>query len=189
MDSAMRSKNEVRRDISALLGFPPDIRAEKSARICEAIAQSAAWQSARTVAIFAPQPREPDVEMLWAGTGGNSFAYPRVTEGRLDLFLVGSMYELLPGAFGVREPAPNLAHAVSPDEIDLILVPGVAFTADGARLGRGGGYYDRLLASLQGHICKIGVCFDLQILAQLPIEPHDQHVDFLATESGLRPAR
>ena len=126
--------------------------------------------------------------MLWSRADGKSFAYPRVTEGRLDLYRVDSMYDLLPGAFGVREPSADSAHAVSPDTLDLILVPAVAFTNRGARLGRGGGFYDRLLASLPAHTCKIGVCFDSQILPDLPIEPHDQHVDFIATESGLQPA-
>ncbi len=185
----MRSKIEVRRDISAILRFPPDVRAEKSTRLCAAIADSAAWQAARAVAIFAPQAREPDVEMLWARASGKSIAYPRVADDRLDLYRAESLYDLAPGSFGVREPAANPAHAVAPDTLDLILVPGVAFSPGGARLGRGGGYYDRLLASLPAHTCKIGVCFDPQILAELPLEPHDQHVDFIATEGGIRPVR
>jgi len=168
--------------------MPPDLRAEKSARLCEAIAASDAWRNARTVAIFAPQPREPDIELLWSHGAGKTFAYPRVTEGRLDLFRVASLHELAPGAFGVREPAGDPACTVSPDALDLILVPGVAFTADGARLGRGGGFYDRLLARLDSRTCKIGICFDSQLLPELPIEPHDQHVDFIATESGIQTA-
>ena len=185
----MRSKTEIRRDISAILRLPPDVRAEKSARLCEAITESEAWRNARAVAIFAPQPREPDVEMLWSRAAGKSFAYPRVVEGRLDLFRVDSLFALAPGAFGVREPAADPANAISPDMLDLILVPGVAFTQGGARLGRGGGFYDRLLAGLVPRTCKIGVCFDSQILPELPLEPHDQHLDFIATESGLRPAQ
>lgn len=184
----MRSKSEIRRDIAAILRLPPDVRAGKSARLCEVVAASPEWHAARTVAIFAPQPREPDVELLWSHGGGKSFAYPRVTEGRLDLFRVESLYDLAPGAFGVREPAGDLARAVVPDALDLILVPGVAFTRAGARLGRGGGFYDRLLASLPAHACKIGVCFDSQLLPELPVEPHDHDVDFIATESGLRRA-
>jgi 5-formyltetrahydrofolate cyclo-ligase len=184
----MRSKSEIRRDIGAVLRLPPDVRAGKSARLCAAIAASAEWQTAQTVAIFAPQLREPDVELLWAHGGGKSFAYPRVTEGRLDLFRVESLFDLIPGAFGLREPSADLARAVAPDALDLILVPGVAFTLSGERLGRGGGYYDRLLASLAPRTCKIGVCFDAQILPRLPVEPHDQPVAFLATESGLRRA-
>jgi 5-formyltetrahydrofolate cyclo-ligase len=185
----MRSKTEIRRDIAATLRLPPDVRAEKSGRLCEAISASAEWRAARTVAIFAPQPREPDAEMLWAHGGGKSFSYPRVTGGRLELFRTDSIFDLFPGAFGVREPTPDLARAVAPDALDLILVPGVAFTGDGARLGRGGGFYDRLLASLPAHTCKMGVCFDSQLLPELPVEPHDCPVDFIATESGLRRAR
>ena len=180
----MRSKTEIRRDIGAILRMPPDSRAEKSARICAAIASSAAWLGARTVAIFAPQPREPDVELLWMHGTGKTLAYPRVTEGRLDLFRVAMLHELAPGAFGVREPLVKIDNAIDPGMLDLILVPGVAFTLSGDRLGRGGGYYDRLLASLPAHVCKIGVCFDSQVLHELPGEPHDQRVDSLVTESG-----
>ena len=183
----MRSKTEIRRDTSAILRMTPDARAEKSARLCAAITESAAWRSARTIAIFAPLPREPDVELLWMHGDGKKFACPRVTEGRLDLFRVASLYELAPGAFGVREPVAKIEHAVAPETLDLILVPGVAFTRSGERLGRGGGFYDRLLASLPSHTCRIGVCFDAQILPELPVETHDQRVDFLATESGLLP--
>ena len=183
----MRSKTEIRRKIRAILQLRPDFRAEKSAHLCDAIAASAAWRDARTVAIFAPQPREPDVELLWSRGEGKGFASPRVVGDRLDLFRVASLAELTPGAFGVREPHADPACEVAPDTLDLILVPGVAFTPNGERLGRGGGFYDRLLASLTAHTIKIGICFDSQILAELPVEPHDQRVDFIATESGLRP--
>ena len=164
----------------------PDARAEKSARLCEAIATSDAWCNARNVAIFAAQSREPDVELLWMHGAGKTFAYPRIVDSRLDLFRVASLHELAPGAFGVREPSCEIENAVPPGALDLILVPGVAFTRAGERLGRGGGFYDRLLASLPAHVCKIGVCFDSQILHELPVEPHDQRVDFLASESGLQ---
>jgi 5-formyltetrahydrofolate cyclo-ligase len=183
----MPTKTEVRRAINAIASPPPDVRGEKSARLCAAIAASAPWHRAKTVVLFAPQTREPDVEMLWGHGEGRSFAYPRVTEDRLDLFRVTSLHELRPGAWGIREPSPDLAHAVAPGEIDLILVPGVAFTRDGARLGRGGGFYDRLLSWLPRHSCKVGVCFDSQLVPELPMEPHDQSVDFVATERGIFP--
>jgi 5-formyltetrahydrofolate cyclo-ligase len=183
----MPTKNEVRRAINAMLPPSPDARAAKSAHLCAAITASAPWQRAKTVVLFAPQPREPDVEMLWSGAEGREFAYPRVTGDRLDLFRVTSPYELQPGAWGIREPAGELAHALPPDAIDLILVPGTAFTRDGARLGRGGGFYDRLLSWLPAHTCKVGVCFDFQLVPELPLEAHDQGVDFVATESGLFP--
>lgn len=181
----MPSKEELRRAIRAILPPPPDIRAEKSARLCAAIAGSEHWRNARTVAIFAPQPKEPDVELLWSLAAGRTIAYPRVEDDRLGLYTVGSLYELHAGRWGIREPVADPARAVAPDAVDLILVPGTAFTRDGRRLGRGGGYYDRLLAGLSPATCKIGVCFDFQIVPALPTEPHDQSVDFVATESGL----
>ncbi|MEY2466031.1 MAG: 5-formyltetrahydrofolate cyclo-ligase, partial [Verrucomicrobiota bacterium] len=63
--------------------------------------------------------------------------------------------------------------------LDLILVPGVAFELHGRRLGRGKGFYDRLLADMRGTTC--GVAFDEQIVAEIPVEPHDVHLDYLLT--------
>lgn len=181
----MPDKESHRRRIRALLPLPPDVRGEKSARLCDAIANTEAWRNARTVIFFAPQFREPDVEMLWNHAAGRTIGYPRVEDDRLGLYGVASPFELQPGQWGLREPAADPARAVAPDSIDLILVPGIAFTRAGARLGRGGGYYDRLLSALPPGACKIGVCFDAQILPDLPILSHDQHVDFVATESGI----
>jgi 5-formyltetrahydrofolate cyclo-ligase len=64
----------------------------------------------------------------------------------------------------------------------VILVPGVAFTRAGQRLGRGGGYYDRLLSALPAKAVRLGVCFELQIVDELPSEPHDMRVDGVVTE-------
>jgi 5-formyltetrahydrofolate cyclo-ligase len=61
--------------------------------------------------------------------------------------------------------------------LDLILVPGLAFTSEGCRLGRGSGYYDRFLSKIPGTTFKVGVCFDFQFLAELPHEPHDVKMD------------
>jgi 5-formyltetrahydrofolate cyclo-ligase len=165
--------------------MPPDLRGDKSRQICEAILSTDAWRRARSVAIFAPLAGEPDVEMLWSHAEGRSFAYPRVEGDWLGLYSVRSPFELQPTKWGLREPTAEPANAVAPDSIDLILVPGVAFSRAGARLGRGRGYYDRLLSTLPAGVCKIGVCFDFQLTPELPVEPHDQHVDFIATESGV----
>ena len=181
----MPAKSDIRRTIAACLAQPPDVRAAKSAQLCEAILAMQAWRDAATVVIFAPQSREPDVEMLWPHAAGKSLAYPRVNAGRLDIFRVASVYDLLPGAFGIREPSDAPENAVAPGDIDLILVPGVAFTRAGLRLGRGGGFYDRLLAGLPASTIRIGVCFASQVLDELPVEPHDQRVDFVATEEGI----
>ena len=178
----MSAKNEIRRAMRDRLPLPTDQRGAKSARICAAITALPQWRSARTVAFFAPQQREPDVELLWQYAMGKVVCYPRVGADGLSLYSVESLYELQPGQWGLLEPIADPARLVIPADVDLILVPGVAFTRTGARCGRGGGYYDRLLASLSPHTCKVGVCFDFQIINELPNEPHDIGVDFIIAE-------
>jgi 5-formyltetrahydrofolate cyclo-ligase len=82
------------------------------------------------------------------------------------------------GKFGVREPVASCEKIVL-KHLDLILVPGLAFGLDGHRLGRGKGFYDRLLAVLHGPAC--GVAFDEQIVSVLPVEPHDLRLNCILT--------
>jgi 5-formyltetrahydrofolate cyclo-ligase len=71
-----------------------------------------------------------------------------------------------------------------PATVDVVIVPGVAFAPDGARLGQGGGWYDRFLASVRPDCTSVGVGFDPQIVDALPTEPHDIRLDSIVTESG-----
>lgn len=175
----MSSKDKLRHAMRDRLPLPPDQRGEKSARICAAIAALPQWDSARTVAFFAPQQREPDVELLWQHAMGKVVCYPRVEADGLSLYSVESLYELQPGQWNLREPIAEPSRLIRPANVDLILVPGVAFTRIGDRCGRGGGYYDRLLSLLPAHTFKVGVCFDFQIVHELPAEPHDIGVDIV----------
>jgi 5-formyltetrahydrofolate cyclo-ligase len=72
-----------------------------------------------------------------------------------------------------------------PTAVDVVIVPGVAFTPDGARLGQGGGWYDRFLAEVRPECTSIGVGFDPQVVDVLPTEPHDIRLDCVVTESGV----
>ena len=94
---------------------------------------------------------------------------------------------LVPGAFGILEPGPD-ARLCGPGELDLLLVPGVAFTAGGLRCGRGKGYYDRYLAQSGFRAVKIGVCFAHQLVDALPAEPHDIRMDGVIFEGSADPA-
>src|SRR5689334_21274553 len=105
----MLSKVELRRQMRALL--PPDDRAGRSARICEKIAALGEWQSARIAAIFAPQPREPDVDGLWTFAGGKTLAYPRMDGEHLVLHAAVSSEWLQPARFGIREPSADTSPA------------------------------------------------------------------------------
>ena len=85
------------------------------------------------------------------------------------------------GAFGIAEPEPG-ARTCPPGEIDLVVVPGVAFTAGGVRLGRGKGYYDRYLSQAEFRGATVGVCYAHQLVGELPSEPHDVAVDCVVAE-------
>jgi 5-formyltetrahydrofolate cyclo-ligase len=89
---------------------------------------------------------------------------------------------LQPGPFGILQPRPSFLREARPSEIDLWILPGVAFDEDGNRLGFGGGYYDRLLADRRGE--AIGLAFDFQIMGEpLPVEGNDHPVDQIITET------
>lgn len=173
----MMTKQEIRQQMRSILSLPPDVRGEKSARICEQIRSLPAWEKARAVVLFAPQTREPDVELLWPHAAGRRMIYPRMDMELLALYAVESPFDLQPAKWGIREPRALPEALVSPSEVDLVLVPGVAFTKAGLRCGRGGGFYDRLLAGLPPTVCKVGVCFAEQLLDEVPMEPHDLPVD------------
>lgn len=89
------------------------------------------------------------------------------------------------GHYGIREPVyPSL---ISTESIDLMAVPGIAFDSQGNRLGRGGGYYDRLLNNFRGY--SAAVAFDFQILKEIPCEPHDVPVNGIVTDTKLLKVR
>lgn len=179
----MGTKRELRQAMRALPPLPPDQRGDMSARLCAAIVALPAWTKARCVALFAPLGGEPDVEGLWAHRGEREMVYPRVEGERISLYAVESLHELVPGAFGIREPVPR--HPAFMLSVDLVVIPGVAFTRQGARCGRGKGYYDRLLASLPPAVMKIGVCFERQLVEEMPLEAHDILMDLVVTETGV----
>ena len=115
---------------------------------------------------------------------GRTVLWPRVQEdGTLSLHALGSRGDLGSGFRGILEPS-TASPAASLDQVGLVLVPGVAFDRLGGRLGQGGGFYDRLLADLEGAF-SVGVAFEAQIVDTLPLEDHDVALDALVTETGL----
>ena len=164
-------------------------RAEKSQAIVAALMRHpvfARQSPAGRIALFSPLPSEPDIELLWEAAP-RRFCYPRVAHGGLEFVAVESHADLTtsPWHGQIREPSHPGARLVPPAEIDAILVPGLAFTKPGHRLGRGGGFYDRYLALLPATTLKIGVCFATQLVETLPTEPHDQCMNAVATEEGV----
>ena len=181
------TKADIRRAMRTRLAVLGPERVEKSQLIVAAIAAHPRVAGRGRMALFSPLPSEPDVEGIWKMVSG-PFCYPRVVRGEMEFVDVGSMADLATSPWHpkIREYGDPAARIVPPAEIDVILVPGLAFTGGGQRLGRGGGYYDRYLASLPAKTLKIGVCFGFQIVGTLPTESHDQAVDAVATEAGFQ---
>lgn len=139
------------------------------------------WAGIRTLCAYAALASEPDVLTPWPE--GKVVLLPRVDGQRLVLHEIAGPAMLRRGAFGVLEPGDECPGREP--KADVILVPGMAFDRSGGRLGRGKGYYDRLLESFEG--VRVGVCFEEQVVEAVPSEPHDKRLDFLLTPAGLRP--
>ncbi len=147
------------------------------------------WRSARAVALHAAVRGELPTGAVIAAAlaAGKRVALPLSEASRMSLRWVGSPGELVPDARGIPSPPPDAPRA-DPAGLDLVLAPGVAFDAAGGRLGQGGGDYDRLLASLPARTAAVGWCHDFQVVGEVPMEPHDRRVGWLATPSGIRRA-
>lgn len=177
------TKKELRAAMRKLnLGTAPAERAAASGRIFARVELSEAFGRARTVGVFCSLADEPDTSEALARwrAAGKRLAVPRV-EGDVMRFYEYDPRTMRPGAFGIAEPGPEV-RLCEPRELDLVVVPGTAFTAAGARMGRGRGYYDKYLSQPDVHAVKIGVCFARQLVGELPSEPHDVAMDYVITD-------
>lgn len=162
-----------------------DERTDASARICRNLMSQPFWRNAKSILAFVPTRTEPDIweavlDALTAGKRVHLLRYVPGTDGYEACAVRDPGTDLRPGPYGIPEPAAGCP-AVDLKHLDLILVPGVGFSPSGIRLGRGKGYYDRLLA--EAPACKCGVAFDQQVISELPTEQHDVRLDFLVTPS------
>jgi 5-formyltetrahydrofolate cyclo-ligase len=131
-------------------------RESLSDEICERVLEMTQWAEAQSIVLFTPLPSEPIINPL-----------------KLDC-------EARKVAFTMLPQSPK-AEVQLPKPVDLVLVPGLAFSKDRHRLGRGGGYFDRLLAGPAKDAFKLGVCFSFQMLDSIPTESHDVVMDAVVT--------
>ena len=136
-------------------------RQSHSEEICERILEMTRWNEAQNVLLFSPLPSEPMITPLKLDCEARKVSCTNIPQNPR------------------RESDLHL-----PETIELILVPGLAFSKDHHRLGRGGGFFDRLLAGRAAGAFKLGICFSFQVLESVPTESHDIVMDAIVTDDG-----
>ena len=178
------AKASLRRQVRERLNaMTPQQREVASLEVCSRLRQQTVWNSAGSILFFAPLPGEPDIWPLLeeALLARKTVALPRFS-GTSQTYVAARVRELQSdisiGHSQIREPVARCAE-VALSRLDLILVPGVAFDLQGRRLGRGKGYYDRLLANVRAVKCGVG--FNEQIVDLIPVGPLDIQLDCILT--------
>jgi 5-formyltetrahydrofolate cyclo-ligase len=124
---------------------------------------------------------------------GKKIVVPYCVDGELELFHLEHMDELQIGMYKILEPREDLRAIASKnvpvEELDLIMVPGVAFDRRGARMGHGKGYYDKLLEHARPDTKLVALAFECQLFPEIPVQEHDIFMDYLITEDAVYPGR
>lgn len=180
-------KQSLREELTARRkAMTPDLIDGRGLKVQSRFLASPYYHKARTVALYAPIRGEvPTRDILIAALQDEKIVcYPLShVHGRILSFrAIKSEAELEPGRLGVREPS-NSSDLIPVDQIDLFVVPGLGFTRDGKRLGRGGGYYDATLRAASARSRRIGLAFTDQIVPAMPSNGDDVDMDLVVTEA------
>ena len=183
MQELTQAKNALRRELikkrkafSAFSGLSSSVR--------DRVLSLPEYTGAKTVLVYVSVDFEVETRELIrrALADGKTVAVPRCSSGgKMSFFRVGSLVELIPGFMDIPEP-PEEAPEVSCDGA-LCVVPGLAFSRGGHRVGYGGGYYDRFLVSHE--TVSVGLCFDEFLFDDVPAMEHDRRVDIIVTQSSV----
>ncbi len=183
-ESLRKAGLKVRGDLDAAT------RKKKSEEIARQFFSMKEARGAETIAFYISCKDEVETEAMIkrAIEMGKRVAAPvaRVGERRLDMVYLYDFEEgVKEGAYGILEPIEGSGPTLKAEEIDVIIVPALAFDRTGARLGYGCGYYDRFLKRLKDEAVKIGLAFEVQMVDEVPFESHDERVDYIVTETGI----
>jgi 5-formyltetrahydrofolate cyclo-ligase len=194
MDNIRALKVALRKEAEARRRDQPD-KADLSAAICGRFAALAEYQRAATVMLYVGVRNEVRTQalMLASLAAAKRVVVPYCAEGELQLFHLQDPSELAAGHFGIPEPQPALrtdpARRVDARELDVVMVPGVAFDRQGGRLGHGKGYYDRLLRNVRRDALLAAAAFECQLFPEIPMSEHDVFMDKVITEKGIYEGR
>lgn len=169
--------------------LPAECIGPLSARIQRRLITTQTYLTATKIVLYAPLGREVETALIAADalSSRRSLYYPIVDRKhhRIRLGAVSDLGELRSGAFGILEPPAIAVVEAEALGAALVCVPGIAFTTTAARLGRGGGYYDRLLAALPVEAVTVGLAYSFQLIDRLSEQAHDRRLDFIVTESAV----
>lgn len=182
-------KRELRAGFKeARRAMTPEEQADKDRRILDKLTKLPEYQNAGLVLTYVSTAIEVDTRALIgrALADGKRVAVPRCTPGRIDMkfYLIESMDDLSPGAFGVLEPDPEKCRELRRYDQSVCILPGLGFDLQGYRLGYGKGYYDRFLSRYPGK--NVGVCYNICMKTLLPHGRYDKMVDVLVTEKFVK---
>lgn len=175
------TKQELRKQIrERKKAADPQWLEAQSLQICQRVTELAQWKAASIVLLYHALPDEVNTETLLEAAlkDGKVVLLPVVVGDELELRHYASPADLQVGSYGILEPTGELFTALH--TIDLAVIPGMSFDTEGHRLGRGKGYYDRLLCQCPS-LYKVGICFDFQMVNNVPSEPHDFPMDVALT--------
>lgn len=194
IDLNNKSKSLIRKKLIDLREkLSPAEVAEKSTRIAEKLFKLNCYINSKTLMGYMNFRNEVITEHILEESlkKGKRVVIPRIditddgTKGIVPYEIKDIENDVERGTFGVREPDRRIAVKVNPEDIDLIIIPGVGFDARGYRIGFGAGYYDRFLKKISPHCHKVALAFEFQVLEKLPEEEHDIPVDIIITEKRI----
>ncbi|HEX3036399.1 MAG TPA: 5-formyltetrahydrofolate cyclo-ligase [Thermodesulfobacteriota bacterium] len=182
----LRAKGAVRSSLlSARMRLPQEGVDKLSEQIKENLLNLKLFGAAKTIALYYPVKNEVKTQGVFinAKESGKEIYFPRVEGGSLKFLRVCDLSELEPGKFGIPEP-PRDRKKIEIQDIELVVIPGVAFDLSGRRLGYGKGYYDRAISGV-ARKKRIGLAYSFQLLDMVPAEIGDERVGVVVTESGV----
>jgi 5-formyltetrahydrofolate cyclo-ligase len=181
-----RKKSSIRRDLlSKRLCLSLEEVDKTSNEITQNLLRLRHFRNALTVVLYFPIKNEVRTESIFRGAKElrKEIYFPCIEGSHLEFRKVSDLNELESGSFGIPEPRRDSAK-VDIMDIDLVVIPGIAFDRFGRRLGYGGGYYDRALFEIDKKR-RVGLAYNFQILDSIPIETGDEEVGLVITESGV----
>ena len=172
-------KKELRRLVKSA-ALKSEYKKSASEIIQQKVIASEQFRKSKSIFVYVSLPNEPATDMIinTALEHGKAVCVPKcISEGKMIAVRINSMSDLKPGAFGIREPVSDTA---AEKDFDLCIIPCVAASPDGKRLGHGAGFYDRFLENL--NTFKMCLCFEKNIFEDIPVDEHDILADMIVTE-------